>query len=114
MASPWRTRSSPVFTIAVTSAGSWTATIPRSIRAAPTPPARHVTGMEGDATRRRKPSGQRRAAAENGRMRRLAALGLATLTAAAALVTSATTAVPAGAVEEPEYRELHFPVEGPV
>ena len=38
MSSPWRTMSSPVFTIAVTAVGSCTATSPRSSRAAPTPP----------------------------------------------------------------------------
>ena len=40
MWSPWRQVSSPVLTTAVMLAGSTTATSPRSIRAAPTPPAR--------------------------------------------------------------------------
>src|SRR5918994_478912 len=48
MARPWSTRSSPVLTMAVTSAGGTTRTKPASSRAAPTPPAR-------TATRRRPP-----------------------------------------------------------
>src|SRR5918995_2601721 len=43
MARPWSTRSSPVLTIAVTSACGTTRTRPASNRAAPTPPARTAT-----------------------------------------------------------------------
>src|SRR5512132_1978408 len=43
MARPCSTMSSPVLTMAVTSAGGTTSTIPRSRRAAPTPPARTAT-----------------------------------------------------------------------
>ncbi len=54
----------------------------------------------------------RRFPADTRRMRRLAALTLTTLAAAAGLL--GPTVAPAGAAAEAEYRELHFPVEGPV
>src|SRR4029453_2922795 len=43
MASPWRTMSSPVLTMAAPSSGGTKWTSPRSRRAAPTPPARTAT-----------------------------------------------------------------------